>query len=101
MVVRGHNALTPIRPANSAARPSTHIDIPYLLIVYARCCANHRGSRLSGGDNTRTLACGDASRCGSAAWVVANVARTFTPNIRSKRFIGVWSVGVSAIAEAL
>ena len=43
--VRGHSALNPIpSPSNSAAIPSTHIDMPYLAIVYATCGPNHRGS---------------------------------------------------------
>ena len=54
-----------------------------------------RGSRLNGGDSVRMCglrpAAAEASRCGRHACEQRNVPRTLTPNMRSKRFIGVAS----------
>ena len=106
MTVRGHSAFTPMPSLlNSSAMPSTHMLIPYFAIVYATCGPNQRGFMLSGGERLRMCglrpACADCFKYGMHACEQTNVPRTLTPNIRSKRFIGVSIVLVSEIALAL
>src|ERR1041384_3911173 len=103
IVVRGHSALTAMPSRRSSpAMPSTHMLMPYFAMVYATCGANQRGFMLSGGDRLRMCglrpAFADSLRYGRQACEQTKVPRTLTPNIRSKRFIGVSAVLVSEIA---
>jgi hypothetical protein len=55
----------------------------------------------SGGDSISTCGLAALRRYGRQACVVTNVPRVLIPNIKSKRFGSVISVGVSDIALAL
>src|SRR5205814_94938 len=102
MVVRGQRALAAIpASASSAERPSTHMLIPYLAIVYARCPLNQRGARLMGGERTRMWGFLAFWRCGMQAWEQAKVPRAFAWFMRSKRFMGVLRASVRLMALAL
>src|ERR1019366_1830331 len=96
IVVRGHNELTAMPCSTSSAdMPSVHMLMPYLDMVYAVWFLNHFASMLSGGERLRIWGLPAFIRCGMHACEHANVPRTLTPNIRSKRFIGVCNVPVS------
>src|SRR5712671_7554811 len=102
IVVRGHNELTAMPcGASSADMPSVHMLMPYFDMVYATWSLNHLASMLSGGDRLRICGLRACLRCAMHACEQANVPRTLTPNIRSKRLIGVCSVPVIVMALAL
>ena len=106
ITVRGHSAFTPMpsdgTPPPCRARTCSCRTSPSCTPRAARTsCA----FMLSGGDRFRMCglrpAFADCLRYGRHACEQTNVPRTLTPNIRSKRFIGVSSVPDSEMALAL
>lgn len=74
IAVLGQSALTATpRSLNYSAIPSTHIDIPYLAIVYATWPENQWGCMFKGGDKLRMCGLLDFNKYGKHTFETKNV----------------------------